>query len=1040
MTGIPDSADVEGLPSRALLRQQFLALLAAPVPAQTVVRLTGARGSGKTQVLGYFGRSIPGPYLALPPFDFSYADNFRPGAIEGAIVDAFSARRPEIGPLFDRYRAERDALGKARTSRSGIITQQRRMRAAFQDAYNQAAELERAQGRPLVLLFDGIEHAVEPKDGAIVALMGPTYTEANWGGEYWLNNALPALDNTLVVLAGRPISRDGTPVVERLPNLLRDDVIIFEVAPLLPDESVRLVERYLLRHNRALPEPGQLERWLAIADGSPHWLGMLATAAIAGLLPPGAAGTAPAPPLGEADRRAIREELTRALLLAPEPAPGLPRRLALMAWLRKGLSRELLQHLDPSDASDAAFALLATLPIVRTHLRPLPVGSSSAEVSEPLLFLSEDAYADVGGLADPPADLVGRVIAWYTDVPIHETNERRVQVSDDLLNRVSQPELAMERHEPEIGEQLRWREQLVAYRQLLDIDRLFYTFLHDPEYGLALYNLTAYNAILQRQYGHNIMLRQEGLRNLYRIHHDKLPLDHELEYVARWVLRAAHTDPERIDEVLAGVRQFEARLGEAGPAQRGFLWLALAQARLLSGKSGEEAEIARLLAGAAGALASLGTAVEQNPWLNLLVAQVDHWRGVAYARGFAYPNAVKAFRQSYATMRRFSELSRGLQAQTLTELAVAYAEQGNSLDGRKFGELALHVQQRLGSPYHLGLSFQALAVVEIRGGRPRKCLQYAQQADALIQQSGDFDSRIEVHLVLAEAMRKAAEDLDFDRPNQRNFFEQAFAACYWVEQQLAALAELSPKDQATLCHAFHLRGVLHRSRGLVLDRQHRSRKPSPDAAKDYADARYCLQQALTSAINLGLAPVICLDIAEDLAAVSVHEERFDDDLQRILAQAEGFAPGPYQLKDIGPRKLSSEVPGFLRELGQCQLQRMMTAFGTFEAELNAGKAGAARLDELLTQAGTHMALMAGYLIAYSPVAWMLSRAEQLTLRELQRLFAITPAQYDVDDWLDVVVDAALDTCEGFRLDRSVERWCEDLVLKTRRDRDFVSVQ
>lgn len=1034
MEGASSIADLAALPSRGVLRQQFVALLDHPVDHLMILSVVGPSGVGKSQVLTLLEAAVPAELLCLHSYDFFFVDNFKPTALEDAVIGAFEARRPGLKGRFETYYSRRDALSAARDSASGLISSQGSLRQAFVDAYNNVAEDERRAGRPLVLLFDSIEHAVELSDHAIQVLLGQHYREPHWGGEHWLLGILPLLTNTIVVCSGRTATSRSIPVTiaEDLATAAKTSLITLAVHPCPEAESLSLLRAHFAATGEAAPPDSDLLAWHGLAQGLPFWLAMLFTAHVAGTLPDVLAGFA-AGPASEAERDAARLALMRATFLDEPPGgrSGLASLLAHMAWLRKGVTLELLTAINlPSEAA-AGYDELQQLPIVRKHERTRP-GRGDPYGKETLYFLHEEVYSLLDTLATPPLTLMDQVVAWYNSVHIVAQNNRRAQLSEVILdndpNRVD-PLLAQE------------RDQLLIYRQLLDLDRLYYYFQLDPHQGLQSYNLVAYNAIVQRQYGHNLTVRQEGLRNLYRLYRDGLPLDIEAECAARWALRAAHIDPEKLLPVLERLAHYEALLPQLGPLQQAFLRLAKAQALLLRNLTLPGNAVARLLAQAEAAVSGVSIDLKRSPWDNLLLAQIAHWQGVYHSQGFSYQLASTYFRQSYVLAKRWPLLSRGLQAQTLSELALAYAEQGDSDDGRLFGERALQVELRLGSVYHIARTFALLSRIEVRGGRHGKALDYALRGHNLMAQIENPDGRIETMLVLGEAYRKAAEDLDYDRFRQAQFFELALTICDELSGLFASSVERhGPASGALRCEIEHLRGVSLRSRGLVRSRRYPSLLPDQAATDDFEQARRALSLALQIAIRHKLPGLVQIDIAEDLAAVTVHEERFDQQLVAELDAAESYALEEYRIKEErGLPRLANPIHGYWRELGQCQLQRMMLAFGTFERGFTGPVGSIPPLSiESLRQAGVHMMLMFGYLLGYARSSWMLQRAEQLMLRELDRLIDLAEDPAMFDDWLDEIVESAYEAGQLYRLGPEAQARLETLVKKIRRDREFRS--
>jgi hypothetical protein len=267
--------------------------------------------------------------------------------------------------------------------------------------------------------------------------------------------------------------------------------------------------------------------------------------------------------------------------------------------------------------------------------------------------------------------------------------------------------------------------------------------------------------------------------------------------------------------------------------------------------------------------------------------------------------------------------------------------------------------------------------VLLRAGEPFRARHYAEQAAGYMRSKGGTRGLLHVLTVLAEACRKAGELLDDAPLEQDRVFAQGRAALDEAERELRTLERpLAETERLVL----QTRGCLYRSQGAVWLR--RGPVFAERAARLFDDAHHWLEQALAVAREHHEPPLVQMDILEDLAALYVREDQYDERLYRLLDEAEALAPEPYRAQEgLGPVEVERATRGYWRELGQCQLQRMLSAFGKFDF-------GEPREitppgdPKFLDEAAEHLVLMMAYLCRYNRHSWMLVTARRLTLREL----------------------------------------------------------
>lgn len=953
-----------------------------PADPTCVLLILGAGGNGKTHLLTEVARGLAEagrPFLPL--YDFYHIENFKPGAIEAAIVRAFG------GPGDDEFAEYREALARLEQVRQrdeNIAEAQHQLRERFVACYN--ARAAREIGRPLVLLFDTVEQAVGLGDGAEQALdMGSD--DASRGGEHWLRAILPRLQNTVALLSGRETTLYGQPV-ELYDALAASPEIDVERVPVdgIPAEHLgafvdSLRASFSESSQPALRElaqtlqldPPTLAAWQALSGGQPFWVSMLFSCAMLRAVPPALddlrrrlerGEPAPGPDEREALRGALMSEILHGIESDADP------RVQAIQWMavaRKGLTVELLASL--ADASGveldagAVWEQLSQLLIVKGRRVPRytrPEGPAEEE----LLFLHDELYAWIDRASPMGRQLAGplsqHIRDWY-DTAIARAEAARLEavvrlesLADDARRRHTLQEL---------------RREAAARKAQLTLDRLTYYFQVGVEAGLGEYSQQAYAAILRRDLDYYISLRQEALRSLYRLVGGPPPA-FAIEAAAHWVLRALHSEDNRqAQATIAAARQLYADVAGAGPSLA-LLELAEAQVRLETG--GES--LPGLLDLFDRAEELLGDEAEDDSWRAFLRAQICNWRGLYYRRSYQLFDAIETYTRSLRLAQEHRRSFPELRAQTINNLAFAYSEQGESDTARELGRLGLTLNRRYGSDYNIALSLNTLARIELRAGNPEMALSHLTAPNGAFALLKSLESARGLSMclpVIVEAYRKHGELLDHDIAQQRASFQAAqrvghMALGHFEEHQVR-----SPERRRELFKAI---GLNYRSQGMAL-RRHGAAAEQAD--EQLEQARHWLDQARAVA-EAGQPALIQMDIIEDVAVLLLSRGQLGEPVDAVLAQAEALAPPEYHLREGGLPEISRPVRAYWRELGQCQLQRALNRLKLAQlrplpADLNA--------------AGGHIVQMLAYLLRYAPGSQALSQAEGLLVAELCRLTA-----------------------------------------------------
>lgn len=1018
----------------------WLEELATATPgASTLVCILGAGGLGKTRLIEAFATRLEQASLPFAPLiDFYHIDSFRAGVVEHVIATALARTAPEHAHLLRPYLKARQRLERSRIGGQEFDQAQRAVRRSFITCYNQvAAALARAQRR-MVLLFDTVEQAISLSDGA-ERHFDLALRDASIGGEHWLRATLPKLHNTLIVLGGRPETLYGQPVslyAELGALIERRD---HELSGLSYSATVELARDMLARASASndeqtagiaaaidLDDPAKLRAWYQISEGLPFWIAILFTLELIGSEPEGVlsalqeeAGTfAPEVPIAAERREALRNELRECFLgEITQAAPPLLVALQCMASLRKGLTPALLDlvldRLDVGERPPELFERLRTLAVVKTRRaqRYTSRGTRPDDLAdqETMLFLHDELYAWLDRhpmVADESRQLVRTAVFDWYEQAIAQAEAERLAAAEALL--------VLARNDPAVPQRDAERNDAQRRKRQLQRDLLGYAYeggAAQRGQAAAQLQILAYEAIFARDAGHETALHQEALRNLYR-QAPALSAADELAFAALWLLRSAvqYEDVDRTRQLLERLDRLADQRGQCAGADRALFELATAIARLYSGggtRPDDRILIDTALKTAEQAIdAAEAAQPDRSPaerqWLLLLRTQVLNFRGYLHRLNYELDDAIRCYRASVRISRREEGLLPQLRATTLNNLAFALSEQGDTEEAQRIAHEALAIRLRYGTAYDVAYSRNVLARILLRAGEPFRARHYAELAARTMRVQGGARGRLHNLRVLAETHRKVAELLDDTPPEQDRCFTAALMA---LDEGARVLARRKRPDPATEWVLLQTRGCVHRSRAVALLRRGDAYRET--AAREFGSARHWLEQALQVAEAHHEPALIRMDIIEDLAAVSVHEDEYGQQLYRLIDTAEHLAPTPYRAQEgVGPVEMEHATRGYWRELGQCRLQRMLSAFGKFdfgaysyppeyEPEPASGRhvpSVAPGEEAFLDEAAEHMVIMLAYLVRYNRHSWMLVTARRLALREL--LLNRTPAQLD----------------------------------------------
>ncbi|MFV9503594.1 MAG: hypothetical protein AB4911_03420 [Oscillochloridaceae bacterium umkhey_bin13] len=796
--------------------------------------------------------------------------------------------KPDASRFFAAFKSQADQYVQQTRGMIGPSPDQlAAVRSSFLQSYH-----ELAAQQPVVLLLDTLERL----DPVMDEVQGYNFRTLN-RFEDWLLDLIAALPNTLTVLAGRARPQQITRVTQRLGSRITRRLWL---QPFDPDETRDYMERHGYTPDAIVWDNyDDLNEWYAqmhdLSEGHPVKL----IVAIEFAKSADFDINALPPDLGDFVNEFIAKIQTN--------NPELGDFLAQATYLRRGLSRDLLQYLNQQTNMGRDASTL------EAHFTSFSQHSFVKRSGDDLMMLHDDVY-DLfwQKLAPTSADSwLGHTIAYL---------DQRLEVLNATIIRDG---LTIER-----------MAQLRTYQ----IDRIAYQMSREPLLqGYQDYHELAYSAILGHDEVLDLQLQEElarffdpetvpGSQHRQALSRNGLSWQHLVfDEAVRWVFRRLHSYAPDKDHNQLAIELAERIANDYEP------WLAdhpLARAAL---------EVAQL-----EAEAPLHTQVEAVKQIRQRYAAVtETLRSIV-----AQPHHAEQAANSYETQQ-----ARFFLAYALNNWGYRERVQQHLASASQHYREAIRLYRYLGPETTTlrGMSLNNLAFALYLEGELDLARIYAEQAAQLQHQAGHryreaaaYNTLTLVHLELndvlaAEKANEQTRTLLSDYPNSRN---QAFQRrgegelARWLGFRDSAKLETSQQhfvraldayDQAQTFYTNRLsererlaeieqgRGCTYRSRGRAL------RLANQDGSADLALARTCFQTALSYCPE-GLP--LRAEIIEDLALTLMIEQRYAEALD-WLEQASQAIPPRYQLDPpLGETtEEEEEIRRFWLQRAQIELQR-----------------------------------------------------------------------------------------------------------------------
>ncbi len=868
-----------------------------------IIHISGWGGIGKTRLLQHIlQKSLRGlPLLiASRPIDMSHTYNH---TVEGFIHTLQEVLSPR-GKGFENYRDARAQLTKALGTTHWRDLRDQMIGAFIQDLQSLA------QKRRIVIGIDTIERLFPGDDPVAQQLEIPTTRSLLY--EWLLREFIPAIDNLVVILAGRPVT--GI-VQEELQQTGSYTPIV--LSGLTEQESLKYFDSLI----RALKSTGEsrdtfvaehIERWdrdfrrvifhsLRDDDGTIRPI-LLALAidylAISGKPFPLDQPLSATGGLSSHDREEIRWKLLRGVEeVISETLGPLGEIIQVMRWLHKGADEDLLASITGLGEKEIAEACEQAKRLSFVKTRP----------ADRRLFLHDEMYAL---LRDPRETIPDGVFKPLQDYYKKEIDAARGHIAGlfDRFEEVLLEELSTAAH--------RLREALT--------EDLHYALRRNAHLGFAKYFRYAGEALALGDTILDMQLAAE-VRDFWREFDpssqmeaiDELPrAEVQADAALRWVRRLISDGKyQEASEVIRRLRGPQAGLlKEGGELAQAELDIVEALIRILQGnlQDGE-----KLLSQADRRLNELPAREEYVLRVNTLRGQLyNHLgylrrvQGQFIAAGDLYWKSLPYWRETKIEAE---------QANTLTNLAFVLALRGQFPQAHLHATDALRLRARQGVPSRVALTLNTLAGIEIFAGQFKEAETYALRALRIAQWQDFHRGAGMAHLFLAACYRFMSEPPRTVLSHER---ERLLNKSLCHSQAAIEIFSQKVEEPERLATAYYECGITHREF---------CRFRLPDVASHAESAENALREAMDIASKNSLW-VLYLDAAMGLAWLYHYiaaQQKLEDHLQKVEKEIQDRFPSHLITPNQFPSVKEDTMLGIFQQLARLHVLRGVRAMEAF---------------------------------------------------------------------------------------------------------------
>lgn len=877
-------------------------------PQRQIVYIKGQGGIGKTRLVHHILDQPPGgiPLLvASRPVDMYHTFNH---TVEG-LIQAFQDVLDTNGQRFRRYSEERRRLYEiAREERVQWQKQREQMLEAFIADWNDSAH-----NRRILVALDTVERLFLQEDPVAQRLSVPTARSLVY--DWLLHEFFPRIENTVVILAGRPVRVPVERELEKagvfhsisLSGLTEEETLEY-FDKLIPTLRASGRERDIFAAERLIQWDEEFRRMVfhTLRDDETIRPILLALAidhlAISGESFSAARSVKEAKGLSLGDRARNQRELLQkvegVIRDALHPAAVI---IEVMGWLRKGADVELLTRITGQKSQDVkqAYEWARELSFIKT--RP----------ADQRLFLHDEMYAL---LQDPreaiPQGVFDSLKAYYRE----KIDQTRSEIAD--IHRQAEPGL------PDFGE---ISDAMARLRDAL-ADDLHYTLRRNALRGFDEYFLRAEEALSVGDEMLDIQLRAE-LLDFWRERDPKDEAekidglrrsDSLADAAIRWIKRLIAAG--RYDDALAVAQQLrgdkKGLVEDGGPTA--LVELDVVEALLCIYK-GELQRAEELLRQAEEDQKAMAVPPSEVRWKILMGQLYNAWGYLRRVQG-QFITAADMYWKALPYWRGLNMEAE--QANTLTNLAFARALCGDFTTARIHAQDALGLRRRQGLPARVSLTLNTLAEIEIYAGQYREAEQYAQEALEIARQTQFRRGEGLAHLSLAACYRFMSEP-PCPAHERKELLEKSLEHSRKARETFYA----EPKEPERMILAWYAAGVTHREF---------CRQPIPDGinAQEHArEAKQGLQQAMDLAKEEKGFRVLYLDAALGLAWMYYYTsqvEELERHLQKIEKEIKLWFPSYLIAESSFPQVHNDTILGVFAQLARMHILKGVRAMDAFE--------------------------------------------------------------------------------------------------------------
>jgi len=781
MVALERIAEYPGMPRtpRPINRERELQQIREAIQGQglRVLCLRGKGGIGKTYLLQAIlswcqpgGEwHVPG-LLALSPHSLVdlYHTTYHtvPGLTEG-LRQGLNAPEGSFEGFDEAYRDWQEK----RFGLAGMLKELETLRGQIGEAFLEDLNALSRSHR-LVLALDTVERLMYEEDAVQQRLgLEPEGVDAL----QWLLKALPRMENTVVLLAGRP---EAERLYGDLQSVLGERFVPIDLGPLdlkgtmeyldavadtlrqqglaeqaeriarIPTETREVVWKYTEGRPILL---ALVTDYLAVADSPPAWAKE----------PPDTVRALGAKELA-ARRRQVEADLVR---FWQQTARAADQAISAMAWTRKGITPDLLARIQGVDEETTREWLETIRGFSFVKLRRTN-GHERWFLHDEMYELLETHVLKAPPEVDRRPMIYQTILDWYGE-RIRSARERvrelwtprRSGMPDWDLTPTGQP------RPPDQPEELARATDLLYN---LMAEEVHYRLLRDPQDGFQTYQLYAKEAFWASEESLDHLLRSELLWFLKR-HPEQKAFDGlrreemEVELALRRLERYNRARDKRAIEYASRIHQECADiLRDAGPLAS--IWLNALEGETLLYLGEELSRAQKLLLDAAQALEALAPASSFEDWRRrTLLAEACNNLGYLYHTLGWFQKATEWYGRAVTIWRQLEDEEKDLlrrmalraqHANTLNNQAWALAELGHFDRAARMAEDALDLRQRLGSAAPVAFSLNTLGMIETRADQPHRARVHCSRALSIFRSLQQPRGVGLAEIALAEALRR----------------------------------------------------------------------------------------------------------------------------------------------------------------------------------------------------------------------------------------------------------------------------------------------